>query len=63
MLLRMTGSSVTPEWGVFPAPAHAATPWVADMDRTFAAFDWRPRTSLDEGLRATIGAHAKGPQR
>jgi nucleoside-diphosphate-sugar epimerase len=55
-LLRLTGSDATPAWGVFPAPAHDATPWIADMGRTFGAFAWRPRTSLDAGLGLTIAA-------
>jgi nucleoside-diphosphate-sugar epimerase len=56
MLLRLTRSAAVPTWGGFPAPAHDATPWIADMERTFDAFDWRPRVSLEEGLRTTIAA-------
>jgi len=55
-LLRLTGSDAKPAWGVFPAPAHDATPWIADMAHTFAAFDWRPRTALEAGLGLTIAA-------
>jgi nucleoside-diphosphate-sugar epimerase len=61
MLLRITASGVVPEWGVFPAPAHDATPWVADMTRTFGALKWRPTISLEDGLRATIAAIAEAP--
>ena len=57
-ILALTGSTVPAQWGVFPAPAHDAFPWTADTRRTFAAFDWRPRTSLDDGLRLTIAAMA-----
>lgn len=59
-ILRMTGASAEARWGVFPAPAHDATPWVADTRRTFAAFSWRPRISLDEGLARTIDAVRAG---
>jgi nucleoside-diphosphate-sugar epimerase len=58
-LLQLTGSKVEPQWGVFTAPAHDATPWIADMTKTFGTFAWRPKTALDEGLRATIAALAK----
>lgn len=63
MLIRLTGSAAEPAWGGFPAPAHDATPWIADMERTFGAFDWRPRTSLEEGLRITIAALRGEPVR
>jgi len=56
LLLRLTESAAEPAWGVFTAPAHDATPWIADMERTFGAFTWRPGTSLEDGLRRTIAA-------
>ena len=59
-VLGMMRSPVEPRWGVFPAPPHDATPWVADTRRTFAAFSWRPRVSLDEGLARTIAAARAG---
>ena len=58
-LLRLTGSAAEARWGVFPAPAHDQTPWIADMDRTFGTFAWRPTVSLEDGLRATIDAIAR----
>ncbi len=58
-LLHLTGSRVEPQWGVFTAPPHDATPWIADMNLTFSTFAWRPGTSLDDGLRATIDALTK----
>lgn len=59
LLLQLTGSTAAPEWQVFPAPAHDATPWIADTGKTFGAFDWRPRTTLEAGLGATIGAFSR----
>jgi len=52
--LRLTGSRAEPNWGVFPAPDHDDYPWVADTQRTFREFSWRPATSLEDGLGATI---------
>jgi nucleoside-diphosphate-sugar epimerase len=63
LLLRLTGSGTEPAWGVFPAPAHDATPWIADMGRTFGAFRWRPRTALEAGLGATIAAFPRAVAR
>jgi len=61
LLVCLTGSRAEARWGAFPAPAHDETPWTADMRRTFAAFAWRPRTPLEQGLRATIAASAQEP--
>jgi nucleoside-diphosphate-sugar epimerase len=55
-ILRLTGSSAALHWGTFPASAHDASPWVADMQRTFKQFTWRPSTTLEAGLSATIAA-------
>jgi nucleoside-diphosphate-sugar epimerase len=51
---RLTGSQAEQCWGTFPAPAHDDYPWVADPRRTFNTFAWRPTTTLEEGLQATI---------
>jgi nucleoside-diphosphate-sugar epimerase len=53
-ILRLSESRVEPKWGVFPAPDHDDYPWVADTQRTFREFSWRPVTSLEDGLRSTI---------
>jgi nucleoside-diphosphate-sugar epimerase len=53
-ILAITSSETEVRWGAFPAPKHDDHPWIADMRQTFAAFDWRPRTSLHEGLCRTI---------
>ena len=55
-ILRLTGSRAAPRWGAFVAPEHDRHPWVADMTRTFRIFAWRPETSMDQGLAATIRA-------
>jgi len=55
-VLRLTGSRAEARWGAFPAAAHDAGCWVADMRQTFDAFVWRPRIALEEGLERAIAA-------
>ena len=55
-ILGLTGSRTPARWGTFVAPEHDRYPWVADMTRTYRIFAWRPRTSLEHGLAATIEA-------
>ena len=55
-ILGLTGSRAPARWGTFAAPDHDRYPWVADMTRTFRIFSWRPGTSLEKGLAATIRA-------
>ena len=55
-VFRLTGLAVEARWGAFPAAAHDTDHWVADMRCTLQAFAWRPRTSLEQGLRKTIAA-------
>jgi nucleoside-diphosphate-sugar epimerase len=62
MILRLAGSRAEPKWGMFPAPDHDDYPWVADTHRIFSAFEWRPTTSLEAGLRATIDAACRRPR-
>ena len=60
-LVRLSGSHAEPKWGMFPAPKHDDYPWVADPNRTFKEFQWRPVITLEAGLRATIAAACKRP--
>jgi len=55
-VLEITGGRAPVEWGSFPMAEHDAHPWVADMRTSFAAFDWRPRIALEDGLRAMAAA-------
>jgi nucleoside-diphosphate-sugar epimerase len=55
-ILRQTQTLSETRWGEFTAPEHDAYPWVADMQRSFATFRWRPSTLLEEGLAKTITA-------
>jgi nucleoside-diphosphate-sugar epimerase len=49
-----TGSRSEVRWGAFPLASHDRGCWTADVTRLHAALRWRPRFSLEEGLRATI---------
>jgi len=60
-VFRLTGLAVEARWGAFPAAAHDTDHWVADMRCTLQAFAWRPRTSLEQGLRKTIAAMVRHP--
>ena len=60
-VFRLTGLAVKARWGAFSAAAHDTDHWVADMRCTLQAFAWRPRTSLEQGLRQTIAAMARRP--
>ena len=52
-LVRLTGSSVGSIFGA-EADRKMETSRKADIEETFARTGWRPRTSLEEGLRRTI---------
>lgn len=60
MILSLTGSKAEAGWGLFQAPEHDRYPWIADMRHTFNTFAWRPATSLEAGLGATIAAMRNG---
>lgn len=54
IILGFLGVQKKPNWGnVAPRPLESPK-WEADMGKTFAVFDWRPRFSLEEGLHRTI---------
>jgi len=47
------GSEKKVQWGnATPRPGESRK-WEADMEKTFAFFNWRPKYSLEEGLRRT----------
>jgi nucleoside-diphosphate-sugar epimerase len=54
MVLEMTGSHSRVIWGDRPAVAYDATAWCADMKKTRDSLGWRPRHTLEDGLRETI---------
>lgn len=64
-LTSLIDPSIEPRFGVLPDPPLEASPH-ADVDSSFSSLGWRPRVTLDEGLRATarwlgnISVDAKG---
>jgi nucleoside-diphosphate-sugar epimerase len=55
-VLRLTKSRSAVRWGAYPTAAHDGGAWVADISRAQRLLKWKPRTSLEDGLRRTIGA-------
>lgn len=54
LVLRMTGSRSKLQWHALPRVSYDSPHWEADMAKTFAQFTWRPKHSLETGLRETI---------
>lgn len=48
------GTRARVQWDAFPTLSYDSELWEADMRKTFAAFAWRPETSLEEGLRRVV---------
>jgi len=42
------------KWGETVSHPGESTMWEADMSKTFRAFTWRPRYTLEEGLKKTV---------
>jgi nucleoside-diphosphate-sugar epimerase len=51
-----TGKKAQTEWGAFTVQSYDSELWQANMDKTFSSFDWRPKTTLSEGIQRTVGA-------
>jgi nucleoside-diphosphate-sugar epimerase len=43
-----------PRWGSMPRRPWDTTAWVANLERTTAALEWRPRHSLEAGFRRMV---------
>jgi nucleoside-diphosphate-sugar epimerase len=53
-VLRHTGARVECHWGAMQPRIWDAKTWVGDCTKSMRLLGWRPRTSLDEGLRQTV---------
>lgn len=58
-VLKFTRSTSEVRWGSYPSAAHDAQHLVADITRARRLVGWRPRTSIDKGLAATIRLSAR----
>lgn len=53
LVLRVTGSSSTIEWSARVALAYDGELWQADMKKAEHLLNWKPTTTLEEGLKKT----------
>ena len=53
-VLALTNSHSKIVWNSFPTASYDSPDWQADMEKTFASFEWRPRHSFPAGLKKTI---------
>ncbi len=53
-VFKQTGSTSAVHWNAFPPVLYDTALCQADMHKTFAAFSWRPKISLAEGIAQTI---------
>ncbi len=42
------------QWNAFPLQSYDCELWEAEMKKTFSAFAWRPKTSIEDGLRRIV---------
>jgi nucleoside-diphosphate-sugar epimerase len=54
LVLKAADSSSVPRWEALPSLAYDADSWQADMTKTFAAFAWRPRVAIADGVAETV---------
>jgi dolichol-phosphate mannosyltransferase len=54
LVLRLTNSKSTIEWGRFKTVGYDAEYWQADMSDVFSEFAWRPKYTMESGLIKTI---------
>lgn len=50
----LIGPDAAPQWGSASPQRKEPTCWVADREKAEKLLDWRPRTSLQEGLKTTV---------
>lgn len=51
---QVVGKKADIQWNAYPVQSYDSKLWQADMQKTFATFDWRPQVPLQEGLRRTF---------
>ncbi len=53
-IVKLTNSKSKIKWNAFPSVSYDSDMWQADMGKTFSSFLWRPKHTLDSGLKKTI---------
>ena len=53
-IIKLTRSKVKPEWGSSPKRPNEPSMWQADITKATNILNWKPRYSLEEGLKKTI---------
>lgn len=53
-VLKKTGSASTMKWGALPNVSYDSDRWQADTEKTLAAFSWRPKHTMEDGIEKTI---------
>ena len=53
-IISEVGEKIVPKWGTVPGRASDTEKWEADMSLVNKEFAWKPKYSLDEGVKATV---------
>ncbi|RLF51872.1 MAG: NAD-dependent dehydratase [Thermoplasmata archaeon] len=53
-IIRLTGDKVKPEWGSIPKRSNEPTSWQADISKAKDILHWKPKYSIEHGLKKTI---------
>ena len=53
-ILELSGSKSKVNWGAITPRASDTQTWEADMDKTTKTFSWKPKYSIDEGIKETV---------
>lgn len=54
IILQLTESKSKVHWGAFPKATHDTNHWQADIAKAGKSLEWKPRVSLEKGLRSMI---------
>lgn len=54
LVLKLTKNEVPIKLGAYPGRTWDTTCWVADMKKTYSLLKWKPKYSLEHGLKKTI---------
>ncbi|PIU29837.1 hypothetical protein COT07_03850 [Candidatus Woesearchaeota archaeon CG07_land_8_20_14_0_80_44_23] len=55
LAIKISGKNLKPHFNALPERVYDTNCWVADMKKTFASFNWRPRYSMEKSLEIMLG--------